>query len=368
MALTTCPSPVQEEKLRPRAAYCIDPLQDPRWDRFLQRHRDASLFHSSFWLKTLQKTYGYEPIAYTTSAPNQELENAVVFCAVKSWLTGRRLVSLPFSDHCQPLIESREDVDLVSGALEEDFRREKWDYIEVRPLQYREFKTSLRPTTVNYSFHRLDLSPDLDVLYRNFHKSSIERKIRRAEREQLIYCEGHTQEFLEYFYRLFTMTRKRHRLPPPPKAWFANLLESFGEAIKIRVAFKNDRPIAAMMTIAYKDTLTYKYGCCDSTFNPLGCMHLLYWKAIQDAKVSGLSFLDLGRTDAEQHGLVTFKSRWGAVRSDLTYTRYGNSGSSTHIFDLSTKKWKAGAAKWVMFHLPAALVSKIGQFLYGHVG
>jgi lipid II:glycine glycyltransferase (peptidoglycan interpeptide bridge formation enzyme) len=228
--------------------------------------------------------------------------------------------------------------------------------------------TPLHRTTVTYSFHKLDLRPDLDVLFENLHRSSTQRKIRRAEREALTYREGSTQEFLDDFYHLFTLTRQRHRLPPQPKAWFANLMDCFGEALKIRLAFKNNRPIATVLTIAYKDTLSYKYGGCDSRFNNLGCMHLLLWKSIQDAKANDLRFLDFGRTNAEQQSLITFKDRWGASQSVVTYSRYGVSKRSTHFFDLSMTKWKAKTAKYVLAHLPPRFVSKIGQTLYGHVG
>ena len=36
------------------------------------------------------------------------------FAEMKSWLTGRRLVSLPFSDHCEPLVDSEEDLDVMA--------------------------------------------------------------------------------------------------------------------------------------------------------------------------------------------------------------------------------------------------------------
>ncbi len=42
----------------------------------------------------------------TTCAPDAPLTDGVVFCEVDSWLTGRRLVSLPFSDHCEPLLQT----------------------------------------------------------------------------------------------------------------------------------------------------------------------------------------------------------------------------------------------------------------------
>ena len=91
------------------SVYEIDPLSDPRWPDFLLRHADATIFHTSNWLRALHRTYGYVPVVYTTCSRSQELRNGIPFCKINSWLTGRRLVSVPFSDHCQPLIERAED-------------------------------------------------------------------------------------------------------------------------------------------------------------------------------------------------------------------------------------------------------------------
>ena len=55
-------------------------------------------------------------------------------CEIQSWLTGRRLVSMPFADHCQPLFADQGDCAAVVHALEEEVGRGRWKYIEVRPL------------------------------------------------------------------------------------------------------------------------------------------------------------------------------------------------------------------------------------------
>jgi len=350
------------------AAYRFDPLQDSRWEEFLHQHPRASLFHSSAWLSALRETYRYEAIAYTTSRPSDALENAIVFCKVESWLTGRRLVSIPFADHAEPLVDSPGDATVIGAALERDLEREVWDYLEIRPLQ--SFLAMDRPyrRAVTYSYHLLDLSPGLNVLFENLHKSSIQRKIRRAEREGLAYREGSSQEFLDQFYRLFLLTRRRHRLPPQPKVWFANLMNSFGKALKIRLAYNGDRPVAGIMTIAYKDTMSYKYGASDARFNHLGGVHLLLWRAIEDAKNIGSSFLDFGRTNSDQASLMTFKNRWGASQSVLTYSRYSGSQGATHFFDSSETNWKANFAKYVLSHLPQSVVSKTGEIFYRHAG
>jgi CelD/BcsL family acetyltransferase involved in cellulose biosynthesis len=355
-------------KSKPKTVYCIEPLKDSRWDGFLQRHPRSSLFHSSAWLRALSRTYGYQPIAYTTSVTDGVLDNAIVFCRVESWLTGPRLVSLPFSDHCDPLVDRAQDLEALTAAIEQESRSGRWRYVEIRPLEQFGILTPLRREVVAYAFHQLDLRPDLDTLFRNCHKSSTQRKIRRAEREGLGYREGSTEALLDHFYRSLKLTRIRHNLPPQPRKWFVNLMDCFGNDLKIRVAFKQDLAIAAMLTIRHKNTMVYKYGCCDSRFNNLGSMHLLYWRAIQDAKACGLRFFDLGRTDAEQQGLITFKNRWGASQSVLTYSRYCASRDSTHFFDLPTKKWKSKTAKFGVSLLPSKLIATIGRVIYRHIG
>ena len=344
------------------------PLDDPRWDRFVSKHARASVFHSSPWLKALNRTYGYPVVGYTTSAPGEELENAMVFCRVESWVTGRRLVSLPFSDHCEPLVDRQEDLQALITSLEEETRREKWRYVEVRPLTPIDAVTSLHSARMSYNFFELDLRPDLETIFGNLHKDSIQRKIRRAQREKLSYEEGSTDSLLDDFYRLLMLTRRRHGLPPQPRKWFQNLMSCFGDALKIRVVRKDGRALAAMLTVRHKDTLAYKYGASDSRYHNLGSMHLLYWTSIQEAKASGLRFFDLGRTDAGQAGLITFKKRWGAKESLLTYSRYALSEDLSHMFDLSTSKQKPPAAREVLAHLPNGLLSFLGRALYKHVG
>ena len=257
---------------------------------------------------------------------------------------------------------------MIGNALESSITREGWRYIEVRPQLPVGISGELHQSRVRFAFHELDLRPSLEDIFSGFHKSSTQRKISRARREGLAYCEGSSDELLNHFYRLLQMTRGRHGLPAQPRKWFANLIQCCGDGVKIRVAFKDARPVAAMITARYKDTMVYKYGCSDTRFNRFGGMHLLFWNSIQEAKQAGLRRFDFGRTDADQKGLITFKGRWGAVESDLYYSRYSASASSTHAFDLRAGQWKIKAAKFVVSHLPSSVVSGIGRVIYGHAG
>ena len=121
----------------------------------------------------------------------------------------------------------------------------KAQYIEIRPVSYRPNSDIGLQESLVYQFHRLDLRPSTEGLFHDFHKDCVQRKIRRAEREGLKYEAGNSEALLQKFYRLLLMTRSRQFLPPQPLAWFRGLVAAFGDDIKIRVAFKEDLPVAA---------------------------------------------------------------------------------------------------------------------------
>jgi hypothetical protein len=344
--------------------YTLNPLHDSRWPGFVEGHRRASVFHTRSWLEALHRTYGYEPVVYTTSAPGRPLTNGIPLCRVRSWLTGSRLVSLPFTDHCEPLVEGTEEGKEIFESLKSALDREKFKYIELRPLHTSLMAGTSMQRSHSFCFHELDLGPALGDLFGNLQKDSIQRKIRRAEREGLLYEEGKSEVLLKQFYLLFVMTRRRHRAPPQPMDWFRNLVACLGDRLKIRVASKAGRPIASIMTLRHGDVMVYKYGGSDASAHNLGAMPFLFWKAIQDAKENGVQKFDFGRTDCDNTGLITFKDRWGSQRSELTYWRLPNQRGLSH----GQWKRKLKFAGPIFACIPDRLLAASGRVLYRHIG
>src|SRR5580704_825189 len=169
--------------------YELDPTQDLRWARFVDKYPRASVFHTVAWLEALRRTYGYEPVVFTTSPPTSELKNGLVFCRVKSWLTGRRLVSLPFSDHCEPLCDSAEDMNFLIRHLQTTLELQGWKYLELRPINgnFGQTGDGMRFLPVaRYFLHTLSLHPDLNDLFRSLDKDSVQRRIQRAMQAGLV--------------------------------------------------------------------------------------------------------------------------------------------------------------------------------------
>ena len=138
----------------------IDPLTDPRWRELVQRDPRASAFHTPEWLDALRRTYGFVPVVYATD--DRDVGNAIPFCAVASWLTGRRLVSLPFSDHCQPLVDDPSRLRDILDQVTADARRSGWRYVQIRPRLRGASVSGFGREEGNY-LYALDLRPDLDI-------------------------------------------------------------------------------------------------------------------------------------------------------------------------------------------------------------
>jgi hypothetical protein len=347
--------------------YSLNPLEDHRWTEFVDRHPKASVFHGMGWLEALRRTYGYEPVAYSTTPPTSaRLANGVVFCRVDSWLTGRRLVSLPFTDHCEPLVDDPADranlVTALTQAVSDDSRSRRLKYIEIRSPRSDSWDPAAAKAG-SFAFHCLDLEPPTAEIYARTHKSTIQRKIQRGTREGLCYESGNSEALLKKFYGLVLMTRRRHQLPPQPVQWFRNLAACMRNQLTIRVASKDGRPIAGILTLEYRDTMVYKYGCSNARYHNLGGMPFLFWKAIEEAKELGLRRFDLGRSDRNNTGLITFKERWGASPSDLTYVRYTAPRSQ-----VTAGGFPPHALRRIFAWMPDRLLTTTGTLLYRHIG
>ena len=343
--------------------YSIDPLQDPRWLDLLNRHPDASVFHAPSWMRALHKSYGYECSVLTTTEPGKPLENGIAFCRVSSWLTGSRIVSLPFADHCQPLVDSQSSLDSLLHALHEEGSNRKWKYVELRPLHAIENveNATAFSTNTSFAFHTPDLTSDPETILKSFHKNQIQQKIKKAAKMGLTIEHGRSEAHLQDFYNLLLVTRRRHQLPPQPRTWFESLIQNFGEDLDIWVARHEGQPIASILTLASARTYVYKYGCSNAAFHNLGGMQALMWGAIQSAKSRGAEVFDFGRSDLNNEGLISYKDQWGTQRHTMHYYRNG-------VMRHSQLESSSSLTKRIFASLPDSCLIAAGRLLYRHMG
>lgn len=341
--------------------YEIDPVRDRRWAELVDRHDGGSIFHSPEWLEALRRTYQYEPVAFTDSAPGEALNNGLLFCRVQSWLTGDRLVSLPFSDHCEPLVQSTATLSSMLESISQLIGREG-RYIEIRPRQHLPVVDGF-VASATYCLHSIDLRADVSVLFNRLHRSHMRRRVRKAQRHSLRVEVGRSASLLSSFYDLHVLTRRRQGIPVQPMSWFENLVDCLGDRLTVELVRHQGRPAAAIITAVQKQTLVYKYGCSDFAFSRYGGTPLVFWHAIQRAKEQGLHEFDLGRSDIDNKGLLAFKDRLGAKRNPLTYYRYTSARST-----VAGDAWAPTLARHAYSVVPRRIQASIGRALYRHFG
>jgi len=145
-------------------------------------------------------------------------------------------------------------------------------------------------------------------------------------------------------------------------SWFRSLIDAFGDSLKIRVACKDDLPVASILTLSHKKSMVYKYGCSDVRFHRFGGMALLLWNTIQEAKDKGIEELEMGRSDNDNLGLISFKEHWGAVGKPLSYWAYPYSPQM--IFST----WQKRILSRLVPLSPAPVLRTAGKLLYRHIG
>src|SRR5437762_13967972 len=136
------------------SAQRLSPLEKPEWDKLVISHRDASFFHSASWAGVLHDTYGHAP-HYFCTVNDERLSAVLPVMEVNSPLTGRRGVSLPFTDECRFLSDDSITAEAVFREVINFGRKRKWKYIECRCI--RNFSKTASPS-LSFFVHFLPLS------------------------------------------------------------------------------------------------------------------------------------------------------------------------------------------------------------------
>ena len=337
-------------------------------------HPRASVFHSQGWLQALRDTYNYDSFVFRGDHSALSAAPGIVLSRVRSWLTGKRLISLPFSDHCSPLVSSPAELRDLLADLKPLLSSQDWSYVEIRPVD-NSFDDTLQAAGFQrcdeYLLHRLQLKASADTLFRQFHKSSVQYRIRRAERLGLVCEAGRSPKLIRDFFYLMALTRRRQYLPPQPYAWFENLVRCMGEdGIDIRVAYKDQRPVAAVLNVKAFGHVCYKYSASDLHFKSMNATCLLLWHTVQDACRDGAEVLDLGRSTVDNPGLIRFKSNWTGEPTRLTYWRLQgpSTRSGNRRFGNWLGNWKVTGSKRMVALLPQPVLNRVGSMLYKHIG
>lgn len=341
----------------------LDP-SDAGWCAFVHSNPHANAFHHPAWIKLLAECYGYHPFILTVCDAAGRIGAGMPMMEVRSLLTGKRWVSLPFTDYCAPLYRDGECLNQLVEQVVQLYRGGRTPRIEVRwDLSHPSVQTYWP-----YVLHTLGLDSDAERVAHHFDRVH-RQNIRTAEKNQ-VHVEWGTQlkDMCEY-YNLQLETRRRKGLPSQPWRYFKSLASVlFDKGLgSVLLAYKDDQCLAGVVLLHWQRTIICKYAASREESLKLRPNNLLFWTAIRWGCENGYTLFDMGRTDLENTGLRKFKSGWGAEETPLAYSTLAARTLLPSTSTLMANRLMP-MLQTVIRSSPLWVCRAMGELLYKHAG
>ena len=349
----------------------IDKSREQAWDRMVEEHPFGCVFHTSAFKRVISETFSHTvPYYLALVDEGGNMHGGMALFLVRSWLTGTRLVSLPFAFYSDPLVQSTDEFMEVFRATMDVFREHKADYLEIKawhstPLLER---AGILTASYDHKTYSVDLTNGLNELWARLHKDCIQRKIQRAEKRGIEIRSATSEDDILLFWRLLVQTRRRLGLPPQRYDYWRNLWKHLAPSrlMDVLLAEMAGTVIGAISLFRSKGVIHLGYVANQAEYWGLGVDQALLWKAIQIGVNNGCHVFDLGKVSRFAESLMTYKKRWGAQATEAPSFYYPCRRGVSALNDerrlshrMITRMWRT---------LPRPLSTMAGRFAFRHLG
>jgi hypothetical protein len=310
----------------------LDPSADERWERYVRAHPGGLVYHTSAWLRVLQRENGQRPVGLVVENAGGELEGVLPLMATKGvpllrggTLSGRRLSSLPRTPVAGPLAEHERGVALlVAGAVE---RTPPGARLQLKPptatLDGLVDGVVGLPWHVTYTVELPDRPEDLRFGDARNH-NRIRNRVKKSTKLGVVVRHAEDFDDVRAWYPLYVDTMREHVAAPRPLKLFRAMWEELRPrgTMRLLLAERDGRLLAGSVLLTGGSTMFYAFnGAVRSTLH-LRPNDLLQWHAIHHACEEGYRTYDLGEVPEGDEGLAGFKSKWGSDARRLRRYHY----------------------------------------------
>lgn len=320
----------------------------------------GSVFGSAPWLSAISNTYGFDISAIVVVDDDRPVAG-IAFAELDD-LLGRRVISMPFCDYLDPII----DVDghwnaLTAPLLERDLP------LSLRVLHAEAPRRDRRFEQVGeMAWHETNLDRDEDALSGSLHPTA-RRNIRTARRKGVTVRFGSELDDVRIIHELHRKTRKRkYRILAQPLSFFENIRTQFAPSggIEIGLAEYEGRPIAASLNLVWGNVWYYKFGASLAEYLNLRPNELLAWESMVRARQLGCSTYNWGVSDFDQPGLIEYKRKFASDERNVAVLRRCPAGHSNATAVEVVRVFGEMTSLLTRDDIPDAVTDRAGEILY----
>jgi len=334
---------------------CSDRLA---WDDYIINQPSASNYHRYGWRGVIERSFQHS-CYYLAARSNGSIVGVLPLVFMQSRLFGQSLVSLPFFNYGGLLCENQEIGEALlaeAASLRQELGAE---HVELR-------HSDPWPVDLPVKQHKvcmaLQLAGDAEAQWQGFN-AKLRNQIRKAEKSGLSTITG-SKELLSDFYSVFVRNMRDLGTPVYARKFFAEVLAAFPPDSRITAVYLEGKPVAAGLTVRFRDTLEIPWASSNRDYNTLCPNNLLYWAALQYALAIGCTRFDFGRSTPGE-GTYKFKEQWGAKPLQLNWQYLLPEGGA--LPELNNKNPKFDMAIKVWQKLPLTVTRILGPHIVKNI-
>lgn len=337
----------------------LSPTLRTSWDQYVSQHTLGTLFHTLAWHDAVHETFGHDSF-YFVAQRGETIVGALPMFRVISRLAGRLLVSVPYAVGGGIIADDEEATDSLYQAALKIARRDRIDMIDFRSEQA---VIPDLPVIDRYAGFIRDLPSRVDEVMGLLPRKA--RAAARNARNKYNLKVSFSDDHLKKVWELYTISMRRLGSLSYPYLFFRRLIEHTPDQHWVSIVYKNEKPVAGLVTFLYKDrVMPYFFG---STSDATGCSaaNYVYLTAMERGVEEGYRTFDFGRSRIDNTGSYGFKKNQGFEPRPLGYQCYVPEGCKTP--NISPSNPKIQVARKIWSHLPLSFTKLAGAKLAKHL-
>lgn len=287
------------------------------WDKFVNKHSNATPYHLFAWTKAVQNAYGFKSFNLIAEEAGR-LVGIFPMTMLKIPFKRPTLVALPYCDIGSLLAISSE---AQTALLEEACSIAKANNASIVDI-----RGEINPALIeSLGYHVQESSnkvrmllnlPDSSMELLQGFKAKLRSQIRKAEKNGLSF--QFTNEKVDDFYAVFSTNMRDLGSPVHSKKWFAEIIRQYGNRAQVGLVYFQGKVIGGGIILRVGDNISIPWASTLRTHNHLSPNMLLYWKFLEYAADNGCAIFDFGRSTPGE-GTYKFKAQWGAKSEPLIW-------------------------------------------------